>query len=112
MWWSAEGQRLQNRLAPLSSDTTHSTPPSPGAEKLKKQIQMVSRQQQAGGREGALRPLLSAVAGLAAPAALVRDIGAAVGEDGEVQEGASEQVRGCAVGRLGRGMELVWICRC
>jgi hypothetical protein len=36
---------------------------------------------------------LEAVRGLAPPAGLVRDIGLAVGEDGDVQESASEQVR-------------------
>ncbi|KIY94552.1 DNA mismatch repair protein MutS2 [Monoraphidium neglectum] len=64
-----------------------------GADKLRKQIQTVARQMGAGGRDSPLRPLLAAVAGLSPPAALVRDIGFAIGEDGEVQEAASAQVR-------------------
>ncbi|GBF93591.1 DNA mismatch repair protein [Raphidocelis subcapitata] len=64
-----------------------------GAEKLRKQIQTTARQSGAGGRDGPLRPLLAAVSGLSPPAALIRDIGYAVGEEGEVQDAASEQVR-------------------
>lgn len=69
--------------------------PPPGAQKLRKQIQTTARQS---GASGALRPLLSAVAGLSPPAALVRDVGYAVGEEGEVQDAASEQV---GLGRVG-----------
>ena len=50
------------------------------------------------GRDSPLRPLLGAVAGLTTPTALIRDIGYAIGEDGEVQEAATEQV-----GRWGHG---------
>lgn len=69
-----------------------------GADKLKKQIQTAARQAppgggRAGGAGGALRPLLSAVARLRPPLALARDVSAAIGEDGEVNESASERVR-------------------
>jgi hypothetical protein len=81
------------------------TPPK-GADKLKKQIQTAARQAQAAGPASPLRPLLDAVRGLAPPAGLVRDIGAAVGEDGDVLESASEQV---CCGREGASYSEGWI---
>ena len=65
-----------------------------GAQKLRKQIQMASRQHgNSSGRGAALAPLLSATARIQSPEGLMRDIVAWVDDEGNVQEQASEQVR-------------------
>ncbi|KAF6255024.1 hypothetical protein COO60DRAFT_258769 [Scenedesmus sp. NREL 46B-D3] len=64
-----------------------------GADRLKRQVNLVARQNNATQRGGPLEPLLEAVAGVRVPAALMRDINAAINEDGELADSSSEQVR-------------------
>jgi hypothetical protein len=64
-----------------------------GADRLKRQVNLVARQNNALQRNGPLGPLLEAVAGVRVPAGLMRDITAAINEDGELADSSSEQVR-------------------
>jgi hypothetical protein len=64
-----------------------------GADRLKRQVNLVARQNNALSRTGPLGPLLEAVAAVRVPAALMRDITAAINEDGELADSSSEQVR-------------------
>ncbi|WIA23370.1 hypothetical protein OEZ85_000133 [Tetradesmus obliquus] len=64
-----------------------------GADRLKRQVGLVARQNNATQRNGPLGPLLDAVAAVRVPAALMRDINAAINEDGELADSSSEQVR-------------------
>eukprot|EP00879_Flechtneria_rotunda_P017603 GHRR01018453.1.p1 GENE.GHRR01018453.1~~GHRR01018453.1.p1 ORF type:complete len:365 (+),score=118.66 GHRR01018453.1:674-1768(+) len=64
-----------------------------GADRLKRQIQLVARQNHANHKGSLLWPLLAAVAQITVPAALMRDITSIITEDGELTDAASEQVR-------------------
>jgi hypothetical protein len=63
-----------------------------GADRLKRQIALVARQHRATGRDSPLRPLLDATAAVAVPRGLMGAITAAIQEDGELADNASEQV--------------------
>jgi hypothetical protein len=63
-----------------------------GADRLKRQVNLVARQNNALQRNGPLGPLLEAVAGVRVPAGLMRDITAAINQDGELADSSSEQV--------------------
>ncbi len=63
-----------------------------GSEKLKRQLLTTARQRGAGGRDGALWPLVQAVNGMQVPTSLMRDVLANINEDGVIGDNASEQV--------------------
>lgn len=63
-----------------------------GADRLKRQIQLVARQNNVTNKDSPIWPLLAAVAAVSTPKGLMRDIAAAVNEDGQLADSASEQV--------------------
>lgn len=63
-----------------------------GADRLKRQVSLVARQNSATSRTGPLAPLLAAVGAVRVPGGLMRDITAAINEDGDLADSSSEQV--------------------
>lgn len=63
-----------------------------GADRLKRQIALVARQNRITGRDSPLRPLLDATGAVNVPRGLMGAITAAIKEDGELADNASEQV--------------------
>lgn len=64
-----------------------------GSEKLKKQVQKAAQQNDAGGPDSAIAPLLEAVNRLHPLPQLIRDIEAGITEEGKVLDSASEVLR-------------------
>jgi hypothetical protein len=101
--------------------TKHPHPPtlhSPGADRLKRQIALVARQNRATGRDSPLRPLLDATGAVNVPKALMSAITNAVQEDGELADAASEQVGGLLFHKpfigclMGGHMDVLGCCQC